>query len=139
MNELVSTYWLLAPEIVLVVGAMGLLMVGAFRPDNDHEAEVIGWLAIIVLALAAWLVLSQPTDKASLFGGAFVVDGFTRFMKVLTLVACVGALVLSFDYMREVKALTFEYPVLVLLAGRRLWHRFRGQPDPADLDRPEPE
>jgi hypothetical protein len=26
---------------------------------------------------------------------------------------------------------------LVLLAGRRLWHRFRGQPDPADLDRPK--
>jgi hypothetical protein len=28
--------------------------------------------------------------------------------------------------------------VLVALAGRRLWHRFRGQPDRADLDRPEP-
>ncbi|MCV7258776.1 hypothetical protein [Mycobacterium shimoidei] len=28
--------------------------------------------------------------------------------------------------------------VLVTLAGRRLWHRFRGQPDPADLDRPKP-
>ncbi|WP_370462738.1 hypothetical protein [Mycobacterium sp. Marseille-P9652] len=28
--------------------------------------------------------------------------------------------------------------VLVVLAGRRLWHRFRGQPDPADLDRPDP-
>ena len=27
--------------------------------------------------------------------------------------------------------------VLVALAGRRLWHRFRGQPDPADLDRPQ--
>ncbi|WP_219067571.1 hypothetical protein [Candidatus Mycobacterium methanotrophicum] len=27
--------------------------------------------------------------------------------------------------------------VLVALAGRRLWHRFRGQPDPADLDRPD--
>lgn len=26
--------------------------------------------------------------------------------------------------------------VLVLLVGRRLYHRFRGQPDPADLDRP---
>ncbi|OBJ68140.1 DUF6049 family protein [Mycobacterium sp. 1274756.6] len=26
--------------------------------------------------------------------------------------------------------------VLIVLAGRRLWHRFRGQPDPADL--PEP-
>jgi hypothetical protein len=29
--------------------------------------------------------------------------------------------------------------VLVVLTGRRLWHRFRGQPDPADLNRPEPE
>jgi len=27
--------------------------------------------------------------------------------------------------------------ILVLLAGRRLWHRFRGQPDRADLDRPD--
>ena len=27
--------------------------------------------------------------------------------------------------------------VLAALAGRRLWHRFRGQPDRADLDRPE--
>ncbi len=29
--------------------------------------------------------------------------------------------------------------VLVALAGRRLWHRFRGQPDRADLDRPDPD
>ncbi len=28
--------------------------------------------------------------------------------------------------------------LLVLLTGRRLWHRYRGQPDPADLDRPDP-
>ena len=26
--------------------------------------------------------------------------------------------------------------ILVLLVGRRLWHRFRGEPDRADLDRP---
>ncbi len=28
---------------------------------------------------------------------------------------------------------------LVLLTARRLWHRFRGEPDPADADRPEPD
>ncbi|MDV3131408.1 MULTISPECIES: DUF6049 family protein [Mycobacterium] len=28
--------------------------------------------------------------------------------------------------------------ILALLVGRRLWHRFRGQPDRADLDRPDP-
>ncbi|MFT4199750.1 MAG: DUF6049 family protein, partial [Gordonia sp. (in: high G+C Gram-positive bacteria)] len=26
---------------------------------------------------------------------------------------------------------------LILLVARRLWHRFRGEPDPADADRPE--
>ncbi|MFT3716528.1 MAG: DUF6049 family protein [Gordonia sp. (in: high G+C Gram-positive bacteria)] len=29
--------------------------------------------------------------------------------------------------------------VLVLLTARRLWHRFRGEPDSADADRPEPD
>jgi hypothetical protein len=33
----------------------------------------------------------------------------------------------------------FAGALLVFLAGRRLWHRFRGEPDPADLDRPEPD
>jgi hypothetical protein len=28
--------------------------------------------------------------------------------------------------------------VLATLTGRRLWHRFRGQPDRADRYRPEP-
>lgn len=28
--------------------------------------------------------------------------------------------------------------VLIVLTGRRLWHRFRGEPDRADLDRPSP-
>ena len=36
--------------------------------------------------------------------------------------------------------LTIRLPrvLLALLVGRRLWHRFRGQPDRADLDRPDP-
>jgi NADH-quinone oxidoreductase subunit N len=37
-------------------------------------------------------------------------------MKVLTLVASAAALILSFDYLRQARALKFEYPVLVLLA-----------------------
>ena len=42
-------YWPLYPELVLVVGAMALLMLGVFRPESDREAEAIGWLAIGVL------------------------------------------------------------------------------------------
>jgi NADH-quinone oxidoreductase subunit N len=116
MSDLVAAYGLIAPEIVLVCGAMVLLMMGAFRSEDDRESGIITWLAIGVLGLAIWLALNQPPEKQALFEGSFVVDGFARFMKVLTFAASAGALFLSFDYMRETRSQTFEYPVLVLLA-----------------------
>ncbi len=115
MDQL-QTYWPLFPELLLALGAMALLMIGAFRPEREATAEAIGWLSILVLAMAAWLVLQQPAGVHRLFDGAFVVDGFARFMKVLTLVASAAALILSFDDMRRTHTLKFEYPVLVLLA-----------------------
>jgi NADH-quinone oxidoreductase subunit N len=111
-----QAYWPLYPELVLVVGAMALLMLGVFRPESDREAEVIGWLAIGALGLAAWFVLRQPAGTHTLFEGAFVVDAFGSFMKVLTFGAAAVALLLSFDYLRQAKTLKFEYPVLALLA-----------------------
>ena len=80
----------MAPEIVLVVGAMALLMLGVFRPENDREAETIGWLAIVVLALAAWLVLEQPAGGRRCSTAASWSTASRRFMKVLTLVASAG-------------------------------------------------
>jgi NADH-quinone oxidoreductase subunit N len=115
MDQL-QAYWPLFPEILLALGAMVLLMIGAFRPEGDTTAEAIGWLAILVLVMAGWLLLQQPAGVHRLFDGAFVVDGFARFMKLLTLVASAAALILSFDYLRQARALKFEYPVLVLLA-----------------------
>ncbi len=115
MDQL-QAYWPLYPELALIVGAMALLMLGVFRPERESEAEAIGWLAIIVIGVAAWLVLQQPAEPHRLFEGAFVVDGFARFMKLLTFVAAAVALLLSFDYLRQARAMKFEYPVLALLA-----------------------
>jgi NADH-quinone oxidoreductase subunit N len=115
MDQL-QTYWPLFPELMLALGAMALLLLGVLRPERDTEAEVIGWLAVLVLAFAGWLLIQQPAGPHKLFDGAFVVDGFARFMKVLTLVASAAALILSFDDLRRTRTLKFEYPVLVLLA-----------------------
>jgi NADH-quinone oxidoreductase subunit N len=111
-----QAYWPLYPELLLVGAAMALLMLGVIRPERDNEAEAIGWLAVLALGGAVWLVLQQPAGTHQLFEGAFVVDSFARFMKVLTLVSSAAALILSFDYMRQARALKFEYPVLVLLS-----------------------
>ena len=75
-----QSYWPLLPELVLALGAMALLMLGVFRPERDRDAEAIGWLAILLLVAAGWLILRQPEGAHSLFGGAFGVDGFARFM-----------------------------------------------------------
>jgi NADH-quinone oxidoreductase subunit N len=117
MNELAQTFAPLAPEIVLICGAMGLLMLGVLRPETEREAELICWLAIATLGGALWLLLAQAPGTRLLFDGGLVVDDFARFMKILTLVGSLGALFLSFDYMRETQSLKFEYPVLVLLAS----------------------
>ncbi len=104
------------PEIILAVGAMFLLMVGVFRADNDNTGETIGRLAIILLIGAGIVVVTQPAGTAYLFNDAFVIDRFGRFMKVLVLIGSVGALLLSFSYLRQMNALRFEYAILVLLA-----------------------
>ncbi|HUL98784.1 MAG TPA: hypothetical protein VLU24_05065, partial [Mycobacterium sp.] len=68
------------------------------------------------------------------------VDVTLRTPEGLTLGEPVRLSVHSNAYGKVLFAITMTAAaVLVVLAGRRLWHRFRGQPDPADLDRPEPE
>lgn len=115
MNALMS--WTAAyPELVVAVGGMLLLMLGVFRPQMEDGGELVGWLAVLVLAVAAVLVVTQEPATQSLFEGAFIVDGFSRFMKLLVLAGSAAALILSFDYMKRAKAMYFEFPVLVLLA-----------------------
>src|SRR3990172_4121195 len=115
MNVLVS-YWPALPEIVLSVGAMALLMLGAFSSERSQASELPGWLAILILALAALAIVLQPPGVERLFEGAFVVDGYARFAKLLILAGSAAAILLSFDYFRRTKVAKFEIPVLILLA-----------------------
>ena len=112
--ETILSYAPLLPEIVLLVGAMLLLMFGAYSKSN--RTELVTWLSIGILIVAAIAVLRQPEAAVELFDGAFVVDGMARFMKVLVLLAAAGALVLSIDYLREEHSGRYEYSVLVLFA-----------------------
>ncbi len=105
------------PELLLAVGAMVLLMLGAFGRDDADAGETIGWLAIGLLIAAGALIALQPANTSSLFNDAFIVDRFARFMKLLALAGSAGALLLSFDFLRERGLMKFEFPVLILLAA----------------------
>jgi NADH-quinone oxidoreductase subunit N len=102
------------PEIALAIGAMGLLMLGAFR--GEGEAVLVNWLAIALLVLAGAIVVALPEGTQIAFGGSFILDPFARFLKLLALTGSAVSILMSFDYLALEKQQKFEYPVLIVLA-----------------------
>src|SRR5690349_20563279 len=107
----VSSLTPVLPEIVLALGAMVLLMVGAYR-DNSVTFVNVG--AIVLLVIAAFVVARIP--GGSVFGGSFIVDDYARFMKILAYIGSAFAIIMSVDYMAAEKERKFEYSILILLS-----------------------
>lgn len=106
----------LAPELLLSIGAMAILMLGAFGATGKPQADGAGWLSIGVLVAAGIAVCLQDAQTATVFDDAFILDGFARFLKLLILAGSAVSILLSFDYLRRANVSQFEIPVLVLLA-----------------------
>jgi NADH-quinone oxidoreductase subunit N len=104
-----------APELLVLVGALALLMLGVFRSGKIVDA--IDTLAMIILVVAALMVVLQPAERIEAFGGSFVVDGYGRFFKFLALIGAAAALLLSVDYMRRENLRRFEFAVLILTSS----------------------
>ncbi len=68
----------LLPEIVLGLGAMALLMLGAYRSEGADGFDRLA-VAIVLLVIAGAIVGSLPQGKLVTFGGSFIVDDFARF------------------------------------------------------------
>jgi len=101
------------PEIVMALGAIAMVLYGAIQGERSTRTLEIAALALLALALV--LVL-RGEGKVVTFNGAFIADGFGRFMKVLTLIGAAAAIVLSADFLRRDGAMRFEFPILVILA-----------------------
>jgi len=116
MNFHVADYSLLPvlPEIVLALGAMALLMLGAYR--GERTVRIVTVLAVVLLAVTLVLELCLPAGRLTTFGGSFVVDDYARFLKTVMLVASAATLVISRGYLTN-EAKIFEYSILVLLSS----------------------
>ncbi len=101
------------PEIFLAVGSMVLLMIGVF--GGNRSTLVVTGMSAGLMAVVGAIVLFFIPD-GSTFGGAFIFDGFARFMKALTLIGAVLAIALSWAYGRAENFQRFEYPILIILA-----------------------
>jgi NADH-quinone oxidoreductase subunit N len=102
------------PEMVLAVGAMVLLMLGAYRGQGTTALVTV--LAVCLLALTGVLELTLPAGKHVTFGGSFIVDDFARFLKIVALIGSIATLVLSTEFLSDPSRRIFEYAILVLLS-----------------------
>ena len=104
----------LLPEIVLGLGAMALLMLGAYR--SEGAAVLIDSLSIVLLVIAGVIVVLLPQGKLVTFGGSFIVDDFARFLKILAITGSAAAILMSIDYDKREGQRRFEYSVLIVLS-----------------------
>src|ERR1700757_1614374 len=102
------------PELVLAVGAMALLMLGAYR--GQGTTSLVTGLAVVLLIVTGVLELMLPAGKLTTFGGSFIVDDFARFLKILALIGSVVTLVLSSEFLSDPSRRIFEYAILVVLS-----------------------
>jgi len=108
-------YALVLPEIILAVGAMVLLMLGAYGGQERQTTRIVWASAALMAGVGAWIATGgAPMGVA--FGGDFVVDGFSRFAKVLILFSSALMLLLGEGYLARRGVLKFEYPILIVLA-----------------------
>jgi NADH-quinone oxidoreductase subunit N len=102
------------PEIVLAAGALVLLMYGVFAGASGPR--IVTSASVVLIAVVAFLVVTADDARAVTFDGAFIVDAFARFTKVLTLIGSAAAVLMSSRFLRDQGIERFEYPVLILLA-----------------------
>jgi len=110
--SLLASLMVMLPELIMAVGAMALLLVGAF--GGEKTAGIVSWGAILVLVLAELAVAMGHGGPA--FAGAFVADEFARFAKLLILIGAALSILLAEEFFSSIQLSRFELPVLMLLA-----------------------
>jgi len=104
---------ILAPELILAVGAMAALMIGALR--GDKITGFVSVFVVILMVIAGAAVLTGP-DHATAFHGAFVVDSFARFAKTIILASAALCVIMAQRFFEDEKQVRFEFPVLIALS-----------------------
>ena len=71
---IIGSYNPILPEVVLVIGALLLLMIGAFIKQKN--ALFMAFAAVAIMVFAAVLLHLQGDLTGTMFSGSFIIDPF---------------------------------------------------------------
>lgn len=115
LTTLAASVHLASVETILAAGVFVVLMIGVFR--GDRSLVPLTWVTVGIMALAGLHVGIVPSGGATGFGGLYIGDAFSSFLKVLILGAAAVSAVLALPYLEQSATARFEYPVLILLSA----------------------
>ncbi len=101
------------PEIFLSLSIMFLLILGVFKKNSS---KLIQNISLIVLLITAVITFNETLgiEEKLLFNESIIIDYLSSLMKIITLLAAFLVLVISSNYLRTLKILKIEYPILIL-------------------------
>ena len=113
MPDILSAMHIAAPELTLAIGALVLLVLGAFM--GEKSAKLISILSVALLIAASAVAANGPLG--AVFNGAYVADPLAVYAKVLIYMSAAVAVILGGGWMHRVGIARFEYPILIVLAA----------------------
>ena len=104
---------LIFPEIFLSLSIMFLLILGVFKKNSSILIQNI---SLIVLLITAVIIFNETLaiNQTTLFNDSIIIDYFSSFMKIVTLIAAFLTLLISTNYLKTFKIFKIEYPILIL-------------------------
>jgi proton-translocating NADH-quinone oxidoreductase chain N len=76
----------------------------------------MGILSIITIFFTLLLIINNPLINILIFNNLFIVDNFTCFIKSFSLLAILGCLIISLNFIIDNKVNIFEYFILILFS-----------------------
>ncbi|MEO1018726.1 MAG: NADH-quinone oxidoreductase subunit NuoN, partial [Pseudomonadota bacterium] len=102
-------------EVFLFIVGLALLLVGSLSEKEGGRA--VTPLAVLALIVASLLLIGVDKGPIETFGGHFIFDDFSAFLKVLILWGAAASIVLAQGYFDELRLQRFEYPILAIFAS----------------------
>lgn len=112
---MLNDFILILPEEVIGLGALALMIAAAWT--GDRGANVLTWLSVLVLGVAAALLPGLVDNGGTAFGGLFVADRFAAFAKLVTYLSAIVAMLAAMTWFGRDRDYRAEYPVLILFAA----------------------
>jgi len=115
LNTAANDFHWLGPEITLTVGALVVLLIGAFARGGGATASSI--LTLISSVVALYFTLGHWGLDMGIFSGLYVIDPFGTFFKVVILVILALVTIISRHYMEREGQPAGEYYALMALGA----------------------